>query len=684
MATTPSATKHRDHRAVERWLPVTRKGQLKRRLSWDHKLHVLDPTSPGELTERRLATFQRIFAYRYSQASTTKPGQGPRSWTKLIGGLGLKHIARHLLGDRVPSLRPVWVAARSLSTSLFFCLDVDADRKPEQQFEDECGWNILEHEEGAELLEWWRLRRPARPPVPSFQDRCQYVEACLRWLGINPDDPSQVLIETTPRGGRHYYVFFDQPYYLDQYRSLLETIGLEFCDGQVEFFPSTTKALRLPFGHNPQVGTRPHAWLNFVRRWNQGRIKRHSLAALYEAVNERINAERPQPPEVKTFQVADIRQPSPIRHGVPRRYQDLTTSTQSTSRDVPRYLQLVEDGPHSVAVVNELLELGIRVPGTRVAALKVLVAHHIFIRGQSAKEAAKTLTDWALNERHESRDIQRDLATGTTVVAKDIERLCQWYEKQRHPHRLIAGKGVATAGFAPAEIRTLYSQIRHLPAEERQLIAQFLLGFLRFAKLHGKAAEDNTGWDAEASVKHVIRNWPGCHHMNYKTRVDAAIELGLLSIIKGAWHNPKGKGRARTYHLAIPVTNKNEWTLSYDDALNQLTHGPVVAGGIQVDTPALPPSESCPRRKEITHVHRYHDRRADYSHSQARSHHHDRVHPAPVRPQSPRISLAQGPRQRKPQPATDPGLRRPAPTELPTVHSLTQRWRGISLAGLPP
>ncbi len=540
------------------------KGRQKRRLSWGDKLRILAPTLPLELTEQLLGIFQSIFAYRYSQASTTKPGQGPRSWTKLIGSLEKKDIVRHLLGIRASPLQPVWIAARSLGTSLFFCLDVDADRTLEQQIEDEYGWNVLEHEDGAEIFEWWRARRPILPPIPSFSDRCRYVEDCLRWLGINPDDPSQVLIETTPRGGRHYYVFFDEPYHADQYRSLLEMVGLKFGDGQIEFFPRTNKPLRLPFGHHPHLGTRPHAWLNFVRRWNQGKIKRHSLAALYDVVNERINAERPEPPAVTIAQLVSRQKPSRIPNGIPR-YRDSVTPLSATKKEAQRYLELIEGGPRSMADAQELLDLGILIPGTRISALKHLAAHRIFIEGQSAKEATKALTAWAMNQRHDSRDIRRDLAAGTTVVGKDIQRMCQWYEKHRTPDRPAAGKKVIIRSFATAEISALRSHLQHLPGEEKVLLAQFLLHFLQFAKLYGSRSNDNSGWESQVHVNKVIRKWPGCHHLNYKNRISVATALGLLSITKGAWHNPKGKGRARTYHLAIPVVSENEWLLRLFD-----------------------------------------------------------------------------------------------------------------------
>src|SRR5689334_23100700 len=94
------------------------------------KLTVLGCGASLQATSQRIEDFRRLFAYRYTGAIVTRVGQGPRAWTKLPKRLGTSHIIRHLLGDRIPGLEPVWFGARGLSRSWWFCLDVDADRSP--------------------------------------------------------------------------------------------------------------------------------------------------------------------------------------------------------------------------------------------------------------------------------------------------------------------------------------------------------------------------------------------------------------------------------------------------------------------------------------------------------------------------------------------------------------------------
>ena len=58
--------------------------------------------------------------------------------------------------------------------------------------------------------------------------------------------------------------------------------------------------------------------------------------------------------------------------------------------------------------------------------------------------------------------------------------------------------------------------------------------------------------------------------MNYKTRIHHAISEGIMGVVKEAWHHQGGKGRARTYRLAIPVVSETEWEMTYDQAFESL------------------------------------------------------------------------------------------------------------------
>ena len=112
--------------------------------------------------------------------------------------------------------------------------------------------------------------------------------------------------------------------------------------------------------------------------------------------------------------------------GTPRRFQRPQTKPATATVPHDRYMQLLE-GIHSYADAEELLALGIQVSGTRTEALKLLAAHLVWFRHMSPENAADFLTDWAMNSRHNSKDIAQDMARGTNQVAKQIENMCRWY-----------------------------------------------------------------------------------------------------------------------------------------------------------------------------------------------------------------------------------------------------------------
>jgi hypothetical protein len=250
------------HRTAQVVLPRTRTGQIKHRFTWDEKLRILDPTAPTKTTAARLEAFRNLFAFRRTDAIITKVGQGPRAWTALRGPLTLPHIARHLLADTVPTLKPQWVGARILKGTFFLCIDVDPDRTAHHTLADKYDLTRLDDDEVARLL---RQTKPANPkPKPPFTDRCRQVEATFRRLGVNPADPTQTLVVPTPSGGRHYYLFLDGRYFPDQIQALFEAAGLHHRPGETEFFPSTRQGLRLPFGHIPGQPHDRTAWIRFI------------------------------------------------------------------------------------------------------------------------------------------------------------------------------------------------------------------------------------------------------------------------------------------------------------------------------------------------------------------------------------------------------------------------------------
>lgn len=551
-------------------LPRTRTGSIKQKLSWAEKLRILDPSSPVEDTEARLREFMSLFAFRVGDASITQVNGGPRAWTALRGRIYLEHVVRHLLGARIPTVPPQWIAARSFSTTQYFAIDVDADRTPEQKLAEQYDLSRFDDEERRLIL---KQVKPAKAK-PPFAARCGYIEEALRGVGIDPDDPHQVLIQQTPSGGRHYFFFLDAPYDLSMPQEVFKQLGLRHTPGQFELFPSTSQALRLPFGHVPGQPHDPKAWIRFIDNYRFRRIKRFSVMQMYEALETpqqgcRSTPEPTKPSSARPRTIHATVQGTRPPGGVPKRERQA----------IERFQVLVHQGPKSPQEAQELMDLGIRLPGQRTETLKHLAAHLIWFKGLSADEATEQLVTWASDWRHISQDIRADLEHGTRHVAKQIECMCAWYAKEKKP-RIVTDRPL----FADSELASLWPHIQPLPAEERAKQAHFLLSFLRFAKLHGQPASDSSGWEAAPAINAVVKQWEGCQHANnYRKRIDHAKAAGIFIQTKEKWQNPRGKGRARTYKLAVPVVKPGDCDLGYDDALARLTQ--------EVSIPAVTASE---------------------------------------------------------------------------------------------
>lgn len=598
--------------------------KAKRRTSRLEKLAVLTPGLLPDQAEEWLNYFCSIFCFRLRDAVVTRVGQGPRAWTAKRGILSLQDVARHLLGDAIPHLLPQWVGARSFATSYFFCLDVDCDRHAPAV-------NAASNQQ--------------RSSPPSFTERIDIVFQALRRVCIDPNDRRQVLILPTPSGGRHIYVFFDKPYFVDQYHDLLRRAGLRFAKGQIEFFPSQNQALRLPFGHIPGATHDPTAWLRFIRDYRVGRIKRFHLDDLWQALlNGGIKAPQHLPAGKINLSIS--------RSAVPSRKR--TSVTMRTAAASPGPITRSAAGqfvpPKCIQDVERLLANGITIPGTRNAALLALAQHFIFIRGMTAAVAAKLITEWALNPRHASKDIHHDLRHGTDVVAREIQRMCRWCEAKRDPNRRTIGTKVqSTAAFTREEIEELYEKISAAPEPKRAALVDFVLSFLAFAKQHGKARSDGTAWHAAPAVNAVIRKWPGCHHMHYKAHIELAIELGLFQMVRDKWQNPNGNGRARTYELTVKVSYDST-SLDFDSARRQLIAPSIDAGRERaIETANIPAGSNTDQ--EPNHEHLQNDAN-------------QRINPSgemlapPVHQSRPRGDLASCPRQRPPQPYAAQRLRR--------------------------
>jgi hypothetical protein len=116
--------------------PRTKDGSFKSNLTWEEKIHILDPTSTQDATDTRLVEFQRLFAPQLMHGIVTHEGEGHRAWKALHWPLSFQLFFRHLLADRHPHRPPIWIGARSFPNTRWFCIDVDPDRTPEQIFDE--------------------------------------------------------------------------------------------------------------------------------------------------------------------------------------------------------------------------------------------------------------------------------------------------------------------------------------------------------------------------------------------------------------------------------------------------------------------------------------------------------------------------------------------------------------------
>ena len=386
-----------------------------------------------------------------------------------------------------------------------------------------------------------------------------------------------MLVQATPSGGRHYFIFLDASYFVANTEDLWGLVGLKHVPGQIEFYPSESHALRLPFGHIPGTNHNPRAWIRFTDDYTRGRIERFNLSDLYDNFYQN-RSRSPQPQhhphsQTQSPQQSPRSRPTPVRVTPSRSLQTPPGSgmmglPKSDRQATQRYLELLANGPASSREAEELMTLGVRVPGTRTQAMKHLVAHEIFVRGTPAEEATRKIVAWLYDPRHESKDIHSDLAQGRTRVADQAERMVRWYADHKQPPtgRSQQPHQNTTARFSPAELAALTPCVQALPPQDRTHQAHFLLSFLGFAKRHGHPTATPPGWAAAPAVRQVIRRWPGCNHMAYKKWLDHAKTAGLLVMVQEKFQNPHGKGRARTYRLHVPVVAEGEWTLDYNTA----------------------------------------------------------------------------------------------------------------------
>jgi len=240
--------------------------------------------------------------------------------------------------------------------------------------------------------------------------------------------------------------------------------------------------------------------------------------------------------------------------GVPKRQQ----------RGSNRYLELVGRKLESTAEARELINLGIQEKGTRVAATKHVVWHLVMAKRCSAAKATAIAVDWVYGTgKLTSVDVQADLRSGTRKVEKQTQDLVEYFIARREEHA-DASPPRMTKRFTVEELDAIVAGSLSVKARDQKHQALFVLNLLNLAKAHGKNIKGV--WQARAAAQQVLRTWKGCSGTRYKKRLDEAIKCGLVSIVKPAWHNHRGRGRARKFAIHVPCYTSADQQFTYPEA----------------------------------------------------------------------------------------------------------------------
>jgi hypothetical protein len=541
--------------SVPRRPALTQAGLPKRRFSYREKLDLLG------CTDAHLTAFLELFAPKRKDYIITRAKSGdPKSWTKGHGLLNPALLARHLLGDSLPPLNAQWVGARGAKTTYWFCLDLDNH-------------------------------------AHDTDDLHRRRHSCLLALSHIGVTDAHVLTVPTPSQGLHLYVFFDCPIYTDTIEPTLTQIGITHTPGQVEIYPNPARALRLPYGYCPLAtpADQPHiSWTQLVEsllphlfddgnslspnvsspviatlNWREAQALARNYAVLHSTAptnpkSPPRNRRSPHTlPSASTYAVL----------GQPRK-------AQVTPANTARYQELLNQPTSSPQDVEELLALGILLPGTRLQCLKKIAWHLVFVRHLPADEATQFLSAWAYAHGDQSKDIKQDLANHTTKVHDQIVELITWLHEQkaqRSPPSSTAttdnpASSSRTATFAPEDLHAIRTATQSVPSWQRFDFARFLLYLLNFAKLHGKPTPD--GYEVTVSVSSVLRKFPASSGSKYRTYLDHFIRNNVIRLLKEKVQTNNHTGRPRTYFLAIAPAPQSSAMLDFDTALNLLNPRP--------------------------------------------------------------------------------------------------------------
>jgi hypothetical protein len=572
---------------------MTCDGKPRRRLTESDLLRALS-SELGAATLSRLDTYMQIFCECVGDGACTRVGQGPRSWRKHRGLITQREVCLHLLGARFAATHPPrWLAARSFPTAWHSCFDLDAALTPEQRLSRDYDFSSFAGtpDELAEIKAEIIREHPSwSRPKPPLEERFGFLKDRLKLLAIDLDNPRHALILDTPSGGFHIFTFWDKPFALYQPRLLWEAIGLRHLPGQLELFPSTTRALRLPFGHIPQKPDDPDRWQQFVDDYDNGRIRRFNVLECYEALNRN---------QARLQVLAQAQQPSfPSSPAVSSFSHPGRPLTRSERSDLEWYDDFLSRPVRNRGEIDRLLETGILLYGSRWEVVKRLCWHYIHVRRLDEERAVAEIRAWLDDARHRSEDVENARASGNwSQLERDLRSIVRGQLRNRHRNEASAADHSHDDGhpFAPAELAVIHDAISVVPEPDRPAQAHFFLHALRYAKVHGTPLPDHSGYLLAPAINAVVKKWKYCYQKLYQTRFDYAEKSGIWSLAREKWQRPGGAGRCRTYRLLIPVLCPRPGLLTYDQA-----HALLVSGNMP-SSPASPsPGSSQPQTEECT------------------------------------------------------------------------------------
>lgn len=507
---------------------VTNGGKWKQRFSKDEKLQMCGAT------QKDLDFFIKTFCNAHPKYALTKAGE-PRSWTTPRNHNGPVPIdenvvLRHLVGNAIPTMAPIWVAPRGTKYTEWVGVDIDNQSDP---------------------LE--------------LQQRLTYVEKSLILLGIRRD---KILKSRTPSGGWHFRFFIKGVTTTVWAHWPLYTVGIEEQKGTFELFPSEKQGMRLPFGFIPGDTFDPNEWVRFVRNLKDGNVHRFQWNRLLNKAKKIKEAVDSGKAEHRCYRRLVVIPPPPVAVISP----NLPANTPGLGRSVPAAndteveTNIEAEYEQSILKIrsNEdaesILKRGIGNSGERTELTRKLGWHLHFAKGLPKEKVVDILSRWVYaTGAHTSADVMKDLKNGTRHVHEQIVHYVEWLARVEKP---------AAARFAKAEVDWILFALAKNVTSLKLEVAEFALRILHF--LRGKGQRMPTYWGGAISAGGVMRNFPGCDRSEYKWRRDELESAGLLRLIRRKRQSGNGTGRPQTYALAMPPQADRDLSLSFDEALEQI------------------------------------------------------------------------------------------------------------------